>query len=135
MASGPNSVQHEYSITLDQSAAEAIRNIITLQQVRKFFDFYGISIGQNVSNFSPCSSLHLFGFVCLFFLRLHFSANICQRLTTTSSPITRSCAFSHHRNNKNIYLVFEMEIGKLLKNKFRLPEFIQGNTTNYCCFE
>lgn len=53
LASGPNSVQHEYSITLDQSAAEAIRNIITLQQVRKFFDFYGISIGQNVSNFSP----------------------------------------------------------------------------------
>lgn len=24
-----------------------------LQQVRKFFDFCGISIGQNVSNFSP----------------------------------------------------------------------------------
>lgn len=50
----------------------------SVQQVRKFFDFCEISIGQNVSNFSPCFSLHLFDLCVCFafaytFLREHLS--------------------------------------------------------------
>lgn len=39
-----------------------------VQQVRKFFDFCEISIGQNVSNFSPCSHyIYLVLCVCFAF--------------------------------------------------------------------
>ena len=61
-----------------------------VQWVRKILDFCEIPIGQNVSNFFP-RVLITFIWICVFVFLVPtlFFVDICQRPTTSSSPITR----------------------------------------------
>lgn len=98
--SGRNSVQHEYSIRSTNHRASLNRMHCLVQQVGKFFDFCEIPIGQNVSNFSPCSHYIYLDLCVCFPCAYTFFVNICQRLTTSSSPITRFSSFNNFHGYK-----------------------------------
>lgn len=96
---------------LDQSQ-HAVNKILTeyiigFSGFANFFDFWEISIGQNVSNF-PCVFITFIWFYLFVFLALFLFVNICQEPTTLATDNNELCIRLSQKLNKK--KTFEMEI-------------------------